>query len=227
MRKINRLEDSLNGGFSGLYGEVVTFDSYMIKQIDFTPHVVIDLGANVGVFSRFARELFPASLVVSVEPNPDNVAVFRRFTNDEKIILIEKAVGQGVMFRRIDQNALINGSHESYMPEKLLTNQKQLMKVEVEPVMLDELFNSYVKPTDKVLVKIDCEGSEFCLFEHEPSLKCLGQAEYFAFELHHEMEYYTEREKVEKRKVVSAFINRLSKTHSVIHDGVHLFGTKK
>lgn len=227
MRKVNTLEESLNGGYNGLYGEVVTSDSYRIKQLKFTPDVVIDIGANVGVFSRFARELFPNSAIISIEPNPDNCNVFRRFTKDERIVLIEKAIGSGVMLRRTDSNALINGSHESYLPKELMNEGDEAIPVNVDTVMPSELFSMYVNEDDKVLVKIDCEGSEFAIFEHEPSLKCLADAEYFCFELHHEMDYYTESEKVVKRKAVAKFIQRFSKTHSIVHESVHLFGYKK
>ena len=68
---MGKLEESLNGGYKGLYGEVVDRDEYHLRDLadvvsindpkfihdpghprgfNFIPDVVIDLGANVGVF---------------------------------------------------------------------------------------------------------------------------------------------------------------------------------
>lgn len=230
MKKVNELNDTLNGGYAGLYAEVVTCDSYKIKQLKFIPDVVIDLGANVGAFTRFARELFTDALIVSVDPDKENFKHLMKFTEWDNIKFLNAAVGEGDIVKRTDSNSLINGAHASYLPEKLITNTTYpVSKTETifTTVMIDRLFEDYVKQTDKVLVKIDIEGAEFCMFDHEPTLHCLERTDYFAFELHHEMEYYTEEEKIVKRKAISDFIKRLSKTHSIIHETVHLFGTKK
>lgn len=227
MKIVDRLEDTLEGNYKGLYSEVVTFDSYKIREIKFTPNVVFDLGANVGVFTRFARERFPNAFIVSVEPDEENYEHLIQFTDPHNIRFLNAAVGEGRFVKRIDSNSRLNGAHASYLPENILSNTKYTTPVAPITVRLDRLFSSYVKTTDKVLVKIDVEGAEFCMFNHEPTLLCLERTNYFAFELHHEMEYYTEEEKEEKRKVVSDFIKRFSKTHFITHEHPMLFGTKK
>lgn len=227
MKIVDRLEDTLEGKYLGLYAEVVTCDCYRVKELKFTPTVVIDMGANVGCFTRFARELFPDALIVSVEPDMNNFRHLINFTKAIKNEFYRAAIGEGNILKRIDDNSMINGAHASYIPEHLTNNKYPLIKAFIETLMLDEIFKRHVNPTDKVLVKIDIEGAEFAIFEHEESVKCLERSDYFAFELHHEMEYYSEQEKIEKRKVVADFIKRLSKTHDIIHETVNLFGTKK
>ena len=67
---VEKLEQTLNGGYNGLYHEVAVADCYKLRTIKFTPNVFIDIGSNVGVAARLARELFPNALIVCVEPEP-------------------------------------------------------------------------------------------------------------------------------------------------------------
>jgi FkbM family methyltransferase len=39
------------------------------------PRMIIDLGANIGLFGAFAAPLWPKAAIVGYEPDPDNVAV--------------------------------------------------------------------------------------------------------------------------------------------------------
>ena len=74
------LENTLNGGYNGLYGEVVTEDCYRLKTLGFVPDVIFDLGANIGVFTRYARDMFNNAKIISVEPNLDNFENLKTFS---------------------------------------------------------------------------------------------------------------------------------------------------
>jgi hypothetical protein len=93
MKLATRLEDTLGGGWPGLYGEVVTEDCYRLRQLDFVPDIVFDIGANVGTFTRHARSLWPRAVIVAVEPDKANCAHFRKFTPMHNIFLLEAAIG--------------------------------------------------------------------------------------------------------------------------------------
>ncbi len=55
---------------------------------------VLDLGANVGMFTAWARGRWPEAEVVSVEPSPLNLDTLRRVVaGDEQVELITAAVG--------------------------------------------------------------------------------------------------------------------------------------
>lgn len=105
---------ALKGNYPQLFAEVVTCDQYRLKTVNFIPDVVIDLGANIGIFSRHCRTLFPNALIIAVEPSADNCSVFREHTNDEKIILINKAIGTGNIFHCPNP---ANGAMEVFLSE--------------------------------------------------------------------------------------------------------------
>lgn len=186
---IDNIEESLNGGYNGIYGEVVEYDCYKVKELPFIPNVVFDIGGNVGVFTRFSRELWKDSLIVSVEPHPENIEVFTRFTQkDDKIILLQKAIGQGSVWHGL---GALNGSGEIYVSSGLgfyeneMKESERVESVKVETIMLDELYKTYVKPKDKCLIKIDCEGAENIIWGHKPSMEVLKKMDYIAIELHY------------------------------------------
>ncbi len=120
------IHSTLNGGFPGLYGEVVTEDIYKIKELNFIPDVILDLGANIGIFSRYARELFPNALIISIEPHPDNIKAFKKYTNDENIILIEKGIGKGTLYK---SKKAVNGAAEVYLSSNSAFTKNELKSV--------------------------------------------------------------------------------------------------
>lgn len=182
-----KLEDSLNGGFGGLLGEVVAADCYKLRELKFIPSLVIDLGSNVGIFSRYARELFPESKIISVEPDKDNCQIFREYTNDENIILFEKAIGIGKIWKCHQE---INGAHESYLssglglPFVVGEPMEKIKETDIEAIMPDEIINNYVKDGMKTVVKIDVEGAENAIFMHQPSMEALMRMDYVTMEIH-------------------------------------------
>ena len=70
--KTCRVEASNDLGAGSCYAEVVVEDCYGLfkyyKQAN--PQVIVDIGANVGVFSRLCSLLFPQADIYSYEPNP-------------------------------------------------------------------------------------------------------------------------------------------------------------
>jgi FkbM family methyltransferase len=55
---------------------------------------VVDVGANVGVFTTWARERWPLATVLAAEPAPDNLRVLRRVVRGDRAVeLVAAAVG--------------------------------------------------------------------------------------------------------------------------------------
>ena len=183
---VDKLEDTLNGGYGGLYGEVVTEDTYGLRKIKGPIDVIIDIGANVGCFTRFARELFPNAKIIAVEPDMENFIHLQKFTDSPNISFIRKALGYGHVSR---VRGAPNGAHESYLtpgpglPERYLLATTEATPIEA--VMLDELVNQYVLPGDRAIMKIDCEGAENLIWGHKPSMEALKKMDYIMLELHY------------------------------------------
>lgn len=239
------LEESLKGGYNGLYGEVVTSDVYHLRDVadivsindptyihekghpkgfNFIPDVIFDLGANVGIFSRYARTLFPNALIISIEPDASNCEVFRSFTNDPKIVLIQKAIGKGKIFRC---GSAINGAMEVYISEGPGFSAKDLKHqsaTDIDSVMLTDL-ETYITPGDKVLLKLDIEGNETVIFSDKESMDLLRTFDYIAVELHYYASDGDKRDKVINQ--TAEVLESLSATHNIRYDHIYFYATKR
>jgi FkbM family methyltransferase len=231
-----KIEETLNGGYKGLYGEVVTHDCYKVKNLPFVPDVVFDIGANIGVFTRYARELWPHTRIVSVEPHPENYSDFMHFTypellkySESSFYVINAALGHGQLWHN---KGAVNGSGESYVssglgfdPEKM-ANATSTEKSSIKTIMLDELINSHWKKAMKSVIKIDCEGGENVIWDHAPSMKALAQMDYITIETHfyalHGGELYDQM----KEKTIEA-LNSLKSTHVTFFEHPHFRAIKK
>lgn len=224
------LAETLNGGFNGLFGEVVTCDTYHLRQIPFRPDVVFDIGANIGIFSRFARQLWPKAYIVAVEPHPDNIENFKRFTHLSNLVLIEKALGgQGPLFHG---RGAPNGAHECYHTaglgfplEKMREARDRVEMVIIRTVTIAELVDAYWHPGLRSVMKIDCEGAENSIWGDWLSMKALAQMDYLALELH---DYaFTAEEKERVTKDTSEALETLGRTHHCERSGVYFWATRK
>ena len=55
-----------------MFQQIFLFKDYNI-DLDFTPRVIVDLGANVGYASLFFANKFPSAKIIAVEPDEDNL----------------------------------------------------------------------------------------------------------------------------------------------------------
>lgn len=121
---------------------------------------IVDLGANIGVFTLYASYLNPHGRVIAYEPQPETFGILKRniTLNDRRNIEPHNA---GVS-DRMDQGRLWYhegnvGGHSLY---SALTPGKDKVSEVVNLVSLDHVVES--NSLDGVgLLKIDCEGSEY------------------------------------------------------------------
>lgn len=227
-----KLEETLNGGYNGLYGEVVTQDCYRLKQLKFIPDIIFDFGANVGIFSRFARELFPEALIISVEPHKENFEILERFTDkiDGKTVLLNKAIGKGDMWRATTAS---NGAGEAYLSEGLgylkdelvKTNGVSVERTNIESAMPSDLIAEYLRNGMKSVLKLDIEGGENVIWGDKASMDAIKSIDYIAGEIH----FYslTAEGLSEVRKKTEQALNSFKKTHTVEIDNVNFWATNK
>lgn len=247
---IQDINDTLNGGYAGLYGEVVDKDIYHLRnvedivsvndplfvhekghpsRINFVPDVIFDFGANIGVFTRYARTLFPNALIISIEPDDSNCEAFMKFTKDfSNIVFIKKAIGQGKIWR--SKNA-VNGSGENYLsvglgyPEKELVEDGRMELSKVESVMPDEIINTYLKDGMRSILKLDIEGAENIIWSHKPSMDALSKIDYITGEIH--FFGINAKEWSEVQVKTNEAFEKIGLTHNLEIDNVHIYATKK
>lgn len=241
------LEETLGGGYSGLFGEVVDKDHYHMRDVadivsindpnfvhekghkrafDFTPATIFDVGCNIGIFSRYCRKLFPDALIISVEPDKSNCEIFKEHTKDEKIILIEKAIGSGKIYRCAGAK---NGSAEVYLsvslgyPQSILGGD-DIPETNIEGIMLPEL-KKYIREGGKTILKLDCEGNETVIFCDKPSMDFLKTIDYLVMELHYYSHDHESNRAVAAKTVEALF--EFNETHTTWYDHVYFYAVKK
>lgn len=217
--------------FPALYGEVVTVDVYRARSWKPAPDVVFDLGANIGIFTRFARKLFPHALIVAVEPDDAN---FEQLAQDVKglpqIELVKKALGAGTIWRT---RGAINGAHEAYVSPGLGYSLEELQSSpatyascpEIESCLLSDLVAEYVKSDASYAIKMDCEGGENWVVGHEPSMAAMREAAFISIELHSHAAHGGLRAEV--RATTRKALEDLAATHICEQEHVMFYARKR
>jgi FkbM family methyltransferase len=181
----------------------------------------------VGVFSRYARTLFPKALIVALEPHPENLFYFRKFTKDTNLILVPKALGTGMIYRC---SGAPNGAGESYLCSGLGWSclkevSHRITATSIPAITLGLLIFAYWRAGMKCLLKVDCEGAENSIWLDAPSMHALSMMDYICMELH-DYSLTTEGCK-EVKSITTAALKLLEATHTCERDGVYFWATKK
>jgi hypothetical protein len=101
------------------------------------------------------------------------------------MVFINKAIGQGRVFRR---EGAVNGAHESYVtkgvgyPEELLMQLTTTRGTIIGGVSVADLLGRWLGK--KIVLKIDIEGNEHAIFEDPLSMQMMAHVDYFAIEVH-------------------------------------------
>jgi FkbM family methyltransferase len=127
----------------------------LLRQVLFPGAFVVDVGANIGIYSEFlSRCVGPKGVVHSFEPAPDN---FKRLQSATcklaNVRLSRAAVGERSGRSKLYLSDKLNVDHRAYMDEE----DSPRHTVPIEMVALDD----YFKPGEHVdLIKMDIQGYE-------------------------------------------------------------------
>lgn len=148
-----------------MFREVFTSEIYSCEEVwpPAADSVVLDIGANIGLYSLMVARRWPDIVVHAFEPAPDSYATLVRNVAengfDMRVQCHRAAVtdesGSVVLFR--DRTSAC----DSLVAPQGEWCSRALDEVVVESIALDDLFSTFLDPERHVLVKIDAEGSEF------------------------------------------------------------------
>lgn len=121
------------------------------------PKVIVDVGANVGAFTRWARARFPQALIIALEPNPDTFQILARNVRGRPgIIALPIAASEDRTTRQLRAGIATVG--ESSFED--IGQQDSARTCAVPCARLDQLLSS---PPD--ILKIDTEGHELSVLQ--------------------------------------------------------------
>jgi len=126
----------------------------LLKKILFQGAVVVDVGANIGIYSKFlSRRVGPTGMVHSFEPSPDNFRRLSAATHGlSNIRLTQAVVGERTGECKLYVSDKLNVDHRAYQADD-----DSRRAVLTEMVALED----YFKPGQRVnLIKMDTQGYE-------------------------------------------------------------------
>ena len=152
--------------------------------------IIINIGAYVGNFAQAILKTHDKYLIYAIEPSPISYKILKkRFKKDKKIITINAAVS--------DKNGKVpfynaGGKKCDSLIKKFTRGKKEnVVKTVVKAITIRSLFEKY-KIGKVDLLKINCEGGEYVLFD---DCEYLDNVKNVCIEFHNSPEFGKIREK--------------------------------
>lgn len=217
----------------GLVGEVLVGDCYKLQWVEGPIDTVLDIGANVGIFSAMARIYWPDAYIYALEPNEENLDAYSELVELGSRCSLQKgaigAAGQKLFRAR----HAVNGAHECYKTPGPGYGTSHFTEVsweesDVPCVSLEDVYEDVSSRAlmGRTFLKLDVEGAESHVFDHSPSVHVLALCDYFAIELHRHMGDAGQGPAVDR--VTEAAKGWLAVTHEIqVLDGPVLWGRKR
>jgi len=132
-------------------GKILFEDCYGLRRVR-RPSTILDIGANIGLFSVAARHYFPDSTIQAYEPNKEVEPFLKENCKKVSVSYFNTAIGieSGMASLRLRENSL----HSVLIPER---------EGNISVSSFRDAVNRIGGKVD--LLKLDCEGGEWEILE--------------------------------------------------------------
>lgn len=148
-----------NGIDYWLYIENLIDDTYSLASLKFLDFDnIVDIGANIGLFTIATKKYWPKAKRLCFEPNPRSRSMLKKNLelNKLKVLISDKAV-----IGKIKKNKVVFYTNENPAMSSMVVMGGKKIKVSTIP------FSEVIPSSGKTLVKIDIEGGEYDLFRDD------------------------------------------------------------
>lgn len=185
--------------------EIIDKDEYAVKHLSTTTiDYVIDIGANIGVFSRYVNDILNIRKgIICLEPQTDNFVYLQdNMKGVPNVCLYKAALGDG-------SNMYLTTTPKNegmYQCRKDNVSEEVIKSITLPFIISD----NNIKPEDVVLMKSDCEGGEVALMNND-AMECMKYFLQISLEVHYGDKYFKHcPSKDEYKKWLETFV-----THTI------------
>lgn len=180
---MKKISTKLDRSVLQTYGEIVRKDCY---KMNYWPnnffHTIIDIGANVGIFSVYAHMRHPASSIYAYEPCKETFqALLDNTWYLEKVKCYNKALGDGSPLTLHDTGWPV--CNLFFKDSELKPKESVSEEYSVESLSLVKILQE-CELGSKCCLKIDCEGGERFILEDKEAIEIIKEIHMFALEVH-------------------------------------------
>ena len=130
------------------FANVVLDDDYGLRSLPRPPRTIVDIGSNIGLFSAYARGLYPEVTIHAYEPSPATAELNRRNAGDAKTTLFVEGVSASAGRAKMVE-----------LGASTLSRTETADDGEIVLTPFSEVVARMGAPVD--LLKVDCEGAEW------------------------------------------------------------------
>jgi FkbM family methyltransferase len=171
-----------------VFKEVFMSDVYdiekLVKSLPKNP-LIIDVGANVGLFDIIVLSKLPDAVIIAYEPIEQNTNFFTELIQLNPLLKNVKFNRMAVTGTKVDSIDLYaENTDKNQIVASVIDgfSSSNTMKIKVPAISLSEIIHS-VK--DKIIdvLKLDCEGSEYDIVYNTPK-ECFNKVKTMLIEVH-------------------------------------------
>ena len=150
-----------NKTYIELFRDVILDDEYKLSLFKNENIInIVDVGANLGMFSIAARITFQNAKIHAYEPNPNNINILEKHGKEFNFKIYEEALG----FEAGRCELTFNTSHDT--SARILNKNEGLIILSDLDTVIHRFKNRKID-----LLKLDCEGAEFEILRNSKALK--------------------------------------------------------
>jgi len=156
----------------GCITEIINNDEYKLNKYTNSDGYFIDIGGNHGLVTCILAKQNPMAKIIVLEPIPELVNRIKKnveLNNLSNVTIIDKALGDGNTIKLCISNVFSGATSTLVTDINMFKNTYNgVTEIDIESISFDNLLKTYVpEGTNIELLKIDCEGGEYYLYDSD------------------------------------------------------------